>query len=92
MTMQKQKIHKVDGTKVNAWLDEHWKGSRACPICGNTRWGTSEDLVEVRHFSDAHRPIGDEETVCPLVLVVCETCSYTMLFSAIMLGLVEKVD
>ena len=92
MTTQNKESVKVDAKKVNAWLGEHWKGNRACPICGNSHWGTNEDLVEVRNFHNAHRQIGEEESVCPLVLIYCETCSYTMLFSAIMLGLVEKVD
>ncbi len=92
MTTQGEKLHRVDAAKVTAWLDEHWKGNRVCPICGGTHWGTGAELVEVRNFRDAHRYIGDEETAYPLIVVFCETCSYTMLFSAIRAGLVEMVD
>ena len=91
MTTQNQTtLHPVNIAKVNAWLDEHWKGSRACPVCGNTHWGFGPEVVEVRNFNSARRHLGDEETVCPLVLVVCSTCSYTMFFNALVVGAVER--
>ncbi len=92
MTTRNKESQKVDAAKVNAWIDEHWKGNRACPICGNTHWGIGAELVEVRDYRYGQRFNLDDEIAYPLVLVFCETCSYTMLFSAIMLGLVEKVD
>lgn len=46
MTTQGEKLHRVDTAKVNAWLDEHWKGNRACPICSNRHWGIGPELVE----------------------------------------------
>jgi predicted nucleic-acid-binding Zn-ribbon protein len=80
---------KVDKKKVNAWLDEHWKGDRSCPICKNNKWGIGEHVMEVRNFLEGNRLTVGDEAVCPMVTVVCATCSYTMFFSAIMVGLVE---
>jgi hypothetical protein len=33
------------------WLNLHWQGSKACPICGNTSWSVG-NVVELREFSD----------------------------------------
>ena len=92
MTTQDQTLQRVDAANVNAWVNEHWKGDHACPICGNTHWGINEDIVEVGNYRLAQRFNLDGETICPPLLIYCETCSYTMLFSAVMLGLVEEVD
>ena len=90
MTTRNIKPHEVDTAKVNAWLDEHWQGSRACPICGNARWGFGPDLVEVRNFNGSRRSLGEEESVYPLVLVFCSTCTYTVFFNALVIGAVER--
>ncbi len=92
MTTQNKESVKVDAKKVNAWLGEHWKGNRACPICGNSHWEMGEELVEVRDCRYGQRFNLDGEVSYPLVVVICETCSYTMFFNAIRIGLVEKVD
>ena len=92
MTTQNKESVKVDAAKVNSWLNELWKGPRACPVCGNAHWAIGEDLVEVREYRYAQRFNLDGEAIYPLVLVYCETCGYTMLFSAIKLDLVEKAE
>ena len=92
MTTQGEKLHRVDAEKVNAWLDEHWKEDRDCPICKSRHWGIGSELVEVRDYRYAQRFNLNGEVAYPLVVIFCETCSYTMLFSAIKVGLVERVD
>ena len=90
MTTQQSELLKVDTKKVNAWLDEHWKGDRACPVCKNNRWGVSQEVMELRNFLRQNgRLVTGDEAVCPIVTVVCGTCGYAMFFSAIMMGLVE---
>ena len=89
MTTREEKLQNLDTKKVNAWLDEHWKGNRACPICQDNHWGVGADLVEIRNFHGKSRLNPGPEAIYPLVAVVCDTCSYTMLFNAILIGLVE---
>ena len=90
MTTRNKESQKVNAAKANAWFNEHWKGNRACPICGNAHWGIGEELVEVRDYRYGQRLNLEGEVAYPLVLVYCETCGYTMLFSAIRVGLLDK--
>ena len=90
MTTQQSELLKVDHKKVNAWLDEHWKGDRACPVCGNNRWAVSDTVMEMRNFVRSGRLTPGDEMICPMVALFCDTCSHTMLFSAIKMGFVEE--
>ena len=78
----------TDREKVRAWIDEHWKGQRECPICENSRWRIGNMVGEVQQFGGDDRFV--EEPVYPLVLVTCATCGYTLLFNAAVIGVVEE--
>ena len=87
MTTKIRQPHKVDVKKVNAWLDEHWKGKRACPVCDNNQWGLGGEIAEIRTFHGG--AVLGAGGVYPLISVNCETCGYTMLFNALVVGLLE---
>ena len=77
----------VDMGKALAWIDEHWTGQKACPICQGDRWGLSEMVGEVRELSLAPQLSG--QAAWPLVILTCQTCGYALLFSAVVIGLLK---
>lgn len=76
----------VNLEKALAWIDEHWTGQKACPICENSRWGICDMVGEVRQMPPENPLNG--EAAYPLVIVTCQTCGYSLLFSAVTVGLV----
>jgi predicted nucleic-acid-binding Zn-ribbon protein len=79
--------NEIDITQINNWMKENWKGSRICPICNNTQWSASESLAELRQFDKGNLVVGGK--VYPLLVLICKTCGYTLLFNAIKTGLVK---
>lgn len=77
----------TDREKVSAWIDEHWKGQRKCPICENSRWSIGEVVGEVQQMHVNRRLLG--ESLYPLVVVTCAVCGYTLMFNAVVIGLLE---
>jgi predicted nucleic-acid-binding Zn-ribbon protein len=86
----KQKSFKLDPEKAEAWLNEHWKGVRACPICGNSDWLGNDEAMEVRSF-EAGR-LAATGPVIPLLTLTCSTCGNTLFFNGILAGLVEQPE
>ena len=65
-----------------------WKGKRECPICiSRTSWGIGR-IVEVREFNEGNHCPG--AAITPLVQVECNRCSYTLLFNAVGIGVVDR--
>ena len=77
----------VDMEKALAWIDEHWTGQKACPICQNDRWGISSMVGEV-HLATPDE--GRLDRSYPLVILTCQTCGYALLFNAVVTGFLER--
>ena len=78
---------RLDLEKALEWLDVHWK-DRRCAVCGNTSWGVFDEVVEMRAYNEGRTVIGG--SIFPHLAVVCNTCGNTLLFNAILAGLVEQ--
>lgn len=70
-----------------AWLNKHWQGQKACPICRSNVWSLSDSSVEIREFHGGNLVIGG--SLYPLFFVACNICGYTMFFNAVIAGLVS---
>ena len=81
---------KLDSERAKAWLDELWQGNKECHICGNTGWGVVPELMELREYRGGSLIPGGP--IVPLFVVACVTCGNTILFNAIVAGLVEKQE
>ena len=86
----KQKRTKFDLTKAVEWLDKHWGGEWACPICGNSEWTGEDTPMEIRSFKEGR--MAATGPVIPLLVITCSTCGNTLFFNAILAGLVEKPE
>lgn len=76
--------------KVADWLKKNWKGAKQCPICHSNDWNIGSKPVEIREFSGGGLVVGGP--VYPLVNVTCNVCGYTLLFNAIVSGLIEREE
>lgn len=80
-------IPKEEIQKAIAWIDEHWTGQKACPICQNARWGVADTVGDVQMMGLNKEPT---DRTYPLVILTCQTCGYTVLFNATVIGLMER--
>jgi hypothetical protein len=81
------KLLAADYEKITAWWGLHWKDPVVCPVCRNTVWVTAPHIVST------YRSAGDGlfgSPSYPHILVMCTTCSHTMFFNAVKIGLVES--
>jgi len=69
------------------WLDQHWKGQKACPVCRHDEWIVADQLLEMRAF----RPYDDLPPVkkIPLLLITCDHCGHSLFFNAIRAGFIK---
>lgn len=75
----------IDSNKVIEWLSQKWKSPTTCPICKSNNWNVSQRLIEVREFHGGSLVLGGP--VYPLVSVTCTVCGHTLLFNAVVAGL-----
>ena len=80
-------VAQEDIQKAIAWIDEHWTGQKACPICQGDSWGVSSMVGEV-HLANPDE--GRRDRSYPLVILTCQTCGYALLFNAVVVGLLER--
>jgi hypothetical protein len=73
--------------RVAAFLDEHWRGAKNCPVCESNKWAISDKAAELREFSQGGFIVGGP--VYPLIVLTCGVCGHTLLFNAIKLGVVS---
>ena len=72
---------------VVAWLNQHWKNT-ICPICQSNNWSISDTPVEIRPYTGGGMVIGGP--VYPLFSLTCNKCGNTLLFNAIVAGLIPR--
>jgi len=77
----------IENKKSLAWLNDKWQGLKICPVCKNNNWNVSERPVELREFHGGGLTIGGP--IYPLLAVTCQVCGNTILFNAIVAGLVS---
>ena len=87
---RKPKSVKLDVEKAEEWLNTHWKGDQICPICGKDDWVIIDEVVEVRAYSEGRTVIGG--SIYPHMAVICSKCGNTLLFNALLAGLVEQPE
>ncbi|RME21446.1 MAG: hypothetical protein D6806_14690 [Deltaproteobacteria bacterium] len=83
-----QRIRDSVGSKFVEHVRQKWQ-VRTCPICGSKDWTVPNCLFELREFSGGGLVIGGGMSVYSVVPVICESCGYSVFFSAARAGLVE---
>ncbi len=75
--------------KALEWIEENWVGKKSCPICENTGWFMGEVMAEMRQISRAVRLMPTSGPSYPMMVLSCENCGYTLLFNAMVLGVMD---
>jgi predicted nucleic-acid-binding Zn-ribbon protein len=66
---------KIERTLAINWLNGVWvRSQRNCPVCTSSNWGVGEDIVRLQTIKGP---------AYPSIVVVCNTCGYSMLFNAV---------
>ena len=71
------------------WIEDNWVGQKACAICGNSGWFMGEAIGEMRQMNQGSRWIPNSAPAYPLIVLSCENCGYTLLFNAMVLGVMD---
>lgn len=72
-----------DADRVLRYVKEKWTQSQHCPVCAESTWNVNE----VASLQVGMGVLGGKQY--PLVPVFCTNCGYTVLFNAVIGGLVE---
>ena len=78
-------LTKEESEKVQRWLAQHWK-KKICPICETFNW-TVGMIVDLPTRRPGAVVLGARSY--PQVVVMCDTCSYTITFNAVRIGILE---
>ena len=71
-----------------AWLKERW--TKSCPACDRREFSIGEHVVHTPiHFGGALKFGGP---MYPQLAVVCKNCGYTLLFNAVLMGIIESKE
>ena len=80
--------HKLDPESVKEKLREFGFANK-CPMSGHTEWSLASEFVTVVPYKDKEKNIIFNPAF-PAVMLACNGCGYMALFSAIILGLVDR--
>ncbi len=78
-------VQQIDVQKAIAWLNNLWHGNKQCPICKNNNWTVNDVALELTPYSAAPYP----PVSYPLFSITCGVCGHTLLFNAILAGLLS---
>lgn len=87
---QEQGQEKAGQERMVQWLNEKWVQAKTCPICTSNQWSVSEEPLELRPFKRGGLVIGGP--VYPLYSLTCRVCGNTLLFNAVVAGVVTKQE
>ena len=76
--------------KAIAWLRAQGPAAPNCFVCGKDEWSVQRDLIELRPYTGGGLVVGGP--VYPALQIVCTTCGQTVLFNAVVAGLVPPAD
>lgn len=60
--------------------------------CGGSDFTFVDRLYELREFSGGNLVVGGDNSVLPMVVLVCQRCGEIKMLSAIMLGVVDNQE
>jgi hypothetical protein len=79
------KLSAADFVKIQEWWTKHWKVPVTCPVCKTSGWSTGTHVVQMPRWGNPQNYTA--APVYPYIQVICTTCSHTLLFSAVTMGI-----
>ncbi len=83
------KLSDAERQLVEEWMKKHWK-SWVCPFSGDTDWELGFYVAEVRAFTGGGLNVGGP--IYPYVVATCKDCGYTVLISAMKIGILPTKE
>jgi len=78
---------KIEATKkLSDFLE---KNKPSCSLCKSKQWVLIERVFELREFQESGPP-GADNSILPVVPLVCSKCGNILFFNAIQLGFLKK--
>jgi hypothetical protein len=74
--------------QVQKWINDYWRESKNCQICGSNDWLLLDNVWELRDFRGGDVASGGP--VLPVVALMCNVCGHTLFFNAIAVRAVER--
>lgn len=85
---QKQKT--IELLKIK-WKDANNESIGHCSICGVKNWQLSSDIIGC--VTSINGAINfNPYNFYPMILLICQSCGYSLFFNALILGLIDKED
>jgi predicted nucleic-acid-binding Zn-ribbon protein len=73
--------------RVGAFLKNKWKHG-SCPVCQTDGWETATDIAEMATSEIYATDPRASGATYPMFPIFCSNCGYTLLFNALIAGLV----
>jgi predicted nucleic-acid-binding Zn-ribbon protein len=74
---------------VKSWIEGKWTQESAdCPICGRNDWNIGEHVAEMPALGKTM--VAAKRATYPHVALVCLNCGHTLLFNAVVIGIVPR--
>ncbi|AMV12876.1 hypothetical protein SDA97_05340 [Legionella pneumophila serogroup 1] len=83
------KLSKDEGEKLVLYLKEKWKG-KSCPMCQTGNWIVQGNCFQLTEYNANAFVIGGP--VIPIIPVICNNCSNTLLINALLAHVVAPND
>ncbi len=80
------KLSEEDTKKIISYLEEKWRG-RPCPMCQSGAWSIQDSCFQLMAYHSGSFVIGGP--VIPLIPIICNNCSNTVLINAILSGVIK---
>jgi len=90
MPDQGGRLSDKEKTEILLWLEKHWPDPKVCPICGHDEWTLGDHLVTLFVWSSGALLAGS--VAYPQAVVTCDTCCYTRLFNALLMGIIKEQE
>ena len=83
------KLTEEQRAKLIKKLEEVWPPPRTCSSCSKQNWSITDRIMELREFNQGSMVLGGDQTLIPTVVASCNSCGNTVVFNAILLGLID---
>jgi hypothetical protein len=83
------KLSEADTTKIVDYLKDKWKG-RPCPMCQSGGWIVQDSCFQLMTYHSGNIILGGP--VIPLIPIICNNCSNTVLINAILVGVINPEE
>ena len=84
------RLTEEDHEKIRNWWTGRWKAPVVCPVCKTSGWTVATHVVVVHRAAPDHLVQGSP--AYPFFLVTCNTCTHTMFFNAVAVGVAAPYD